>query len=451
MNIDVLLICPEIDPHSPWYMERPLMPPLGLAYLAGILRKHGYQVKIIDNTIEKYSLLQLSEIVERTSPFLIGISCLSVNYSPALRTAEFLRQHYHIPIIVGGPHATILPETLQHPYIDFICKGEGEFTLLELCDAIKNKKNPATIPGLMLNTSGKWSVTEERVLIHDLDSLPHPAIDLLPVSKYQNKADELGVYPVLSMSTSRGCPFDCTFCSVSSIWHRKYRTFSADWVLDELAILIQTYHAKGIYFYEDNFTLSPTRVAAICRGMLQRGYTVKWVCEGRIGSLSLPLLKTMKRAGCETIKFGIESGSPRILDMIQKGITLEEIRHTRKLCKKADIKFACFIMLGIPSETDEDRRKTLELIQDIKPDYLVLNVYIPTPKSALYDEILQEQCYAYRDENYFLYLNEFDQDELKKSQEAILTAWKNQEHTMSLFDNLIQKVMVSVGALRRNL
>lgn len=437
----VLLIYPELDLASPWYMEQPLMPPLGLAFLAGILRKHGYDVHIIDNTVEKNSPAELSNVVGRESFCLIGISCLSANYQSTIAIAKYLKHTLRVPIIIGGPHATVLPETLQFPYIDYICIGEGELTLLELCHTLTTGKCVETVKGLRFNASGEWIDTGRRALMTDLDSLPHPARDLLPIFKYRNSADEISTSPVLSMNTSRGCPFDCTFCSVQSIWGRRSRTFSAEWILEDIDEVVKTYHAQGLYFYEDNFTLLPKRVDTLCDELIRRDYPLKWACEGRIGSLALPLLKKMKKAGCETIKFGIESGSQRILDVIQKGITLREIRETRALCRKAGIKFACFILLGIPSETDEDRQMTLEFVRELQPEYLVTNIFIPTPKSQLYEEILQSGCYDHIDENYFIYLKEFEKEGLYKTEQDIIATWRKQHHTRSNSISSIKGIM----------
>ena len=438
-DTDVFLIYPEIDSSSPWKMDTPLMPPLGLAFLAAILKKDGYRVKILDNSIEKKPVDELLEIVEKESPSLVGLSCLSVNFQRTIQIAKCIKEKIHIPIVVGGPHATVLPETLQLPFIDYICVREGEITLLELCRALRNGSSVENIRGLFHRIPGAWSFTGQRELLEDLDVLPHPARDLLPISKYRNKADETSAETVLSMNTSRGCPFDCTFCSVRSIWGRKRRTFSVKWILDDIGELITSYNANGIYFYEDNFTMSPGRVESICDGIIERNYNIKWVCEGRIGSLSLPLLRKMKNAGCETVKFGIESGSQRILDLIQKGITLEQVRETRNLCKKAKMNFACFFMLGIPSETDEDRNKTIKLIKELKPHYLVLSIFIPTPKSVLYETLIKTQSYKYMDQNYFLYLDEFDRHELERLKEEIISSWTRNCLNLSLRSSIALK------------
>jgi radical SAM superfamily enzyme YgiQ (UPF0313 family) len=136
----------------------------------------------------------------------------------------------------------------------------------------------------------------------------------------------------------------------------------------------------------------------------------------------------MRKAGCETIKFGVESGSQRILNLIKKGINLQEVKDTREICKQAGIKFACFILLGIPSETYEERQRTLEFLKILKPDYLVTSIFIPTPKSPLYEEILHNRSYHHMDKNHFLYLSEFDKDELHKIQQAMIASWQAEQN-----------------------
>ncbi len=423
---DVLLIYPGLDASSVATMERPLMPPLGLSYLAAMLMQHGYPVRIFDNSLEKKTRQEVAALVRECAPLFVGVSCLSANYLASVALVEEIRAISAVPVVVGGPHPTMLPETFQLPCIDYICLGEGELTLLELAEYLRERKGDlAAISGLWYRREGVWTSTGRRAAIGDLNILPHPARQLLQISRYQNQTEEVSASPVLSMNTSRGCPYSCSFCSVQGVWGRTYRTFSIDWILDDLGEVIGIYGARGVYFYEDNFTLSAERVEAICDGILARGYQIKWACEGRIGSLSLPLLKKMKLAGCETVKFGIESGSPRILELIAKEVSLDKVLETRELCREAGIKFACFFLIGIPTETEEDRQMTLDFIRLIGPDQLVLNVYIPMPDSPLYRQLLASEQPYRKDGNFILHRPPEEQADLDGWANRIISVWRN--------------------------
>lgn len=199
---------------------------------------------------------------------------------------------------------------------------------------------------------------------------------------------------------------------------RQYRYFSASWVLEEIEQLVYTYGAKGIYFREDNFTVNPKRVFEICNGILERKLDIRWVCESRVDLISYSLLNKMRQAGCETIWFGIESGSQRILDYLNKGITIEQVERAVQLCRKAGIKIGASFMIGIPGETIREMKMTLELAKKLKPDYCWFNVFVGLPNSPLYEEIIRKGQFSHVDDNYLVYVKteEFDYDLMKKIQ-----------------------------------
>jgi len=410
-NNRIFLIYPEMDKASLFKMNRPLLPPLGLSFLAGYLNKNGYEVRIIDNTVDNKTHNDIALFINQWNPLLIGIQCLSVNFQSCLALTQIIKKVSNFPIVIGGPHATVMSETLQKPYIDFVCVGEGEETLLSLAISLKNETNE-NIPGLWRNQNG-WVFGGDRKWIANLDVIPHPARHLLTGS-YTNRVAELSAYPVLAVNSSRGCPFACTFCSVESMWGRQYRSFSVDWILEELNIL-KKMNVQGIYFYEDNFTFSAKRVMEICQGIQNKNYKFEWACEGRIGSVPLELLKEMKKAGCRLIKFGIESGSPKILELMNKRINIDETIKTRELCKMAGIAFACFFMIGFPGETEEDRGLTLNFIRKLKPDQLVIGSFIPIPKSKTYQDLLITHDYDHIDSNCMIHY--------QKDRAALLQNW----------------------------
>lgn len=217
-DVDITLINPHPIKDSPFYTGE-LLPPLGLAFLAAVLRKNGYEVRIIDNYLHRASVKECVKEVVKQSPFLVGLTCTSITYQPCIELAKEIKNRLEVPIVVGGPHPTVLPESmLQHPFIDYVVIGEGEYTLLELATKIEKGEDPKKVKGLMYGEGNKCVFTGHREFIKNLDSLPHPARDLLPMSLYPNRTEFCSSFPVLSINSSRGCPFGCRFCSVSSIW-----------------------------------------------------------------------------------------------------------------------------------------------------------------------------------------------------------------------------------------
>ena len=199
--------------------------------------------------------------------------------------------------MVGGPHATILPDTIPE-YVDYVVRGEGEKAILDIVEGQAH--------GRIIT----------RTFIDNLDSLPRPAYHHFFQKSYDLKVSAFPDVPVFAMNTSRGCPFHCKFCSVKSIWGNTYRAFSAERVVDDIERLIKDYGIAGIYFREENFTHSSERTQEFCKLLLQKGIRIKWLCESRVHPFDRGLLPLMKKAGCEWMYFGCESGSDRILKQL---------------------------------------------------------------------------------------------------------------------------------------
>jgi len=416
--VDIVLVNPQPMANSP-FTEGEKLPPLGLAYLAAVLRKNGYEVSIIDNYLERIPEDNVIKKIKRYNPSMVGLTCTSTTYLSSLHLAKKVKEEMAIPIIFGGPHPTVLRERiLQHPFVDFIVIGEGEHTLLELVGKILTRDDKRDIKGIMHRKANDTVFTGSRPFIQNLDSLPHPALELLPMAKYP-RTEVCSRKPALSINTSRGCTFNCSFCSVHSIWGRRFRYFSSSWVLDEIERLVDTYGAKGIYFREDNFTINSKRVTDICNGILERHLDLVWVCESRVDLVYPKLLEKMKKAYCETIWFGAESGSQRVLNLINKGITVEQTKKAVNMCRKTKIKVGLSFMIGIPGETMEDMKKTLKLAKELDPDYCWFNIFIGIPFSPLYNQIVERKQYSHIDEAFLVYVKteEFDYDLIRGIQE----------------------------------
>jgi len=390
----VILLMTTAPPiKSPWGLGRRL-PPLGLAYVAATLEKAGFEVEILDNYLLKKPIDYVKREIERLTPEIVGITCSSATYRRCVETAKAVKEVLpSCKVVVGGPHPSYVPDSmLQHSEIDYVVLGEGEATIVELATQItKDEIDPAiaTIPGIAYRHEGKMIENAPR-FISDMDQIPYPARHLLPMHLYDRTMEFLSVRPVDTMNVIRGCPYNCAFCEIRKLWGPKVRAFSPLRVVEEIDHLVNKYGSKGIYFVGDNFTIQKRRTAEICKLIKNYKLDIEWVCDTRVDLISRELLKKMKGAGCRTIWFGVESGSPRILKKLNRGIILEQAVDAFKLCREEGIQIACSFMLGIPGETAKDMKATLKFAKKLNPDWCQFNIFIAYPVSSLYQEVLQK-------------------------------------------------------------
>ena len=381
---------------SPWIHARKF-PPLGLAFVAAALEKGGFQVEILDNYLLKKPIEYVKNEIKRLRPEIVGIACGSVTYQRSIETARAVKEVLpSCKVVVGGPHPSFMPESvLQYAEVDYVVLGEGERAMVELATNITQCEDDsaiAGISGIAYKSKGKIVKTNPK-FIADLDQVPYPARHLLPMHLYDRKIEYLSVNPIDTMSVIRGCPYKCTYCEIIQLWGEKCRAFSPLRVVEEIDHLVKNYGSKGIYFVGDNFTVNKKRTMEICELMKKFKLDIEWVCDTRVDLISRELLKEMRDAGCKTIWFGVESGSPRILERIKKEITLQQIVHTFKLCKEEGIQTACSFMMGIPGETRDDMEATFRFAKKLDPDWCRFNIFVAVPGSVLYDEIIQKGLY----------------------------------------------------------
>ncbi len=358
--------------------------PLGLGYIIALLRQEGYDARILN--CSGWTWGHTERFLEKERPDLFGVSVFTFNRHAAMRLAALARAaNPRCLIVAGGPHATHLPRHLlnHYPQIDVVVRGEGEETMLDLARAFESGRTGAalaTIPGLTLRVAGAGLIdTAERPVIRNLDRLPHPAAD--PAA--------IGIDPASQFEfiiTSRGCPAACTFCSSPDFWGRTLRFRSAKNMIEEIRLLRERHGVVYISIRDDTFTVNKKRVIEFCRGLIQERIDLLWDCQSRVNAVDEERLTWMRRAGCTHIQFGVESGSPRMLRRLNKGITLEEVREAARLTRRVGLGLSIYLITGIDSETNEDLDSTLRLIEEIRPhDGLVspLTVY---PGTAQYEE-----------------------------------------------------------------
>ena len=398
----IVLINPPLTSKQRLYRELSAVkvnyPPLGLCYLAEVLRKKGFEVKILDLQIYNESAKRSAFRVLGEKPDFIGITATTV----AIKNAAFLakeikKKNPKIPIIIGGPHITAVPKKTMElfPQFDIGVIGEGEETLPKLLSALKNRANLEKVRGLIFRQSATshqpsstLKPTPPRPPIQDLDSLPLPAFDLLPDFSHYGGSQfiEFDVRPTFRLITSRGCPFHCTFCD-KSIFGKVFRSHSPEYVLEMVKILYFDYGIRHIYFSDDTFTLDRKRIFKLCQLLQKEKLDLTWDCNTRVDMVDFPLLQAMKKAGCTYIAYGIESGSQKILDILNKGITLEQIRKACEETVKAGIKIRGNFMIGNPGETKETIEQTIKFAKSLPLHTFKMSFFTPFPNTPIYDEV----------------------------------------------------------------
>lgn len=309
------------------------------------------------------------------NPEILGISMLTANYPVARIVCNKLKRHRpDLTIVVGGVHATLAHhELIKDRCFDFIVRGEGEFTMLELVNSAPLHQ----IKGLSYrDKAGRPVHNEDRPPIDPLDILPFPARDLYITSTHMM---DLG-----QIVTGRGCPFGCTYCASPLLWQRRIRYRSIPDVVTELKLISKKYQSSMIYISDDTFTLKKDRTLSLCDHIIDRGLAITWKCDTRVDCLDDKLVERMKQAGCELIKIGVESGSERILKEIQKGITKQKIRKAVACIKRHGIKLTVYLMVGFPGETDADVRQTIDFAQELDADYYSLSILTPYFGTEIY-------------------------------------------------------------------
>jgi magnesium-protoporphyrin IX monomethyl ester (oxidative) cyclase len=365
------------------------LPPLGLLSLGAVLEKADYEVRVYDSDLLNSTVEDLIDYINNYCPDFVGIYCNTSNYHRVIDYANRIKQVGNVPICLGGPHPITAPEdVLKNKSVDYVVMGEGELTILELLDAIFNRKDLRGIKGLAYkNSEGKIFVNPRRELINDLDTLPMPARHLVPIEKYRPSPHHYKELPMTTMITSRGCPFGCIFCASRNVWGRTYRVRSVEKVIEEIKFLIDRYRIRNINFWDDLWGLNKQWTEEFCRRMIEEKIKISWSCERRVDIGDLGTMKLMKKAGCYSIFYGIESFDQDCLDAINKGIKAEQAESVMMLTKKAGIEVRANFIIGLPRETPEKLKATVKRICKINPDYVKFNVLTPYPGTALYREI----------------------------------------------------------------
>jgi len=376
-----------VNPPYPSGAPKSTYVPMGISYLTSYLESHGFDVDVIDFQAlpfnEEYYIKRLTE----KAPSIIGVTSTTLTYWPALRLVKIAKKTCPESLVVmGGPHVTVMDKEAltECPELDVVVRGEGEQTLLELAKlkAASSLGSLHEVPGVTFKSDGEIIRNKDRPFIQNLDTLPFPAFDHLPLENYR-----LYGKTYLPIITSRGCPFQCTFCLASKMSGKRFRARSPKNVLAELELLRDKYEADAITFYDDTFTFDMERAREICEEIKRRGFKVPWDCRTRVDRVSRRLLAIMRSANCQLIHFGVESGSQEILNAMKKGVTVEQNLRAIQWAKEAGILVAISVIIGYPGENEKTVQETVEFIRKSEPDYVYVCVPTPYPGTELYDII----------------------------------------------------------------
>jgi radical SAM superfamily enzyme YgiQ (UPF0313 family) len=381
--------------------------PLAITIIATVLKEAGHDVLVYDAELYKnpkeldYSLLPLKYPIYLDSlndknnpvwneirqtildyrPELVGISIYTTFAASAFQTAKITKELFpSCPVVVGGPHATSKTEEILKiaPFIDFVIKGEGEESIAQLVNHLQDDNlELASIPGLSYRKNSQIAHNPERDLTQNADKISIPDRTLLLNEKFYSSED-MGL-----IMTSIGCPYNCTFCA-SHIKKVKYRPVQD--IIKEIKLVKEKYGTTQFTFKDDSFTLNEKRVYEFCHELIKEKIKINWECNTRVNLVDEDLMKLMKKAGCNYIKIGIESGSEKILSKINKGITCDQSREAAKIIRRSGIHWSAYFLIGLLGDTKEDIYKTLYFMYELRPDLALLGVYENLPGTKMFNE-----------------------------------------------------------------
>jgi len=386
--LKIMLVFPPIRTASVGF-------PLGLGYLASVLRQDGFEVSVRDYAKRATPLKTVLGDIAAYRPDVLGLGLSTLSFSPGREIIRHARALVPgVKIVIGGPQVSGLGLfSMKYTEADYGVMGEGEITMRELCRALSRDPDGSEatkVDGVMYRADGdgQYASGPPRPFVEHLDSLPFPAWDLMPPNQYPFIPRTYFVrrFPVASIITSRGCPYRCTFCASHTVAGRRLRTRSPASVVDEIVMLRDRFGVREIHFEDDNITFSKEHALGICRELLDRDVRMPWKCPNgvRTDRMDEELLRAMKQAGCYQVLFGIESASERILSVSQKGLDLKRCEGIIVTAKRMGFETLGLFMYGLPGETPESARETLRY--SLRPffDLAHYSLFVPIPGSRIF-------------------------------------------------------------------
>lgn len=382
----ILIVWPNIESRTRYEAN------IGIAYLSAVLKKVGHKTLLF--APETFSEKEFLSKVREYRPDLVGFSTTTHQYPFAAKYAEALKKEHNIPVVFGGFHPTLAPdEVIANPFIDMLCRGEGEEAIVELANALAEKKDYSAILNLWVKINGQIIKNPLRDLIKDLDALPYPDRQIVNQAELLKNNGQR-----LDLATGRGCPYNCSYCSNSALrltnqGHGQFiRKRSVDNVLGELAEITKTYQAEAIHFQDDMFLLNKDWLREFSK-KYSKNFSIPFHVNARIEHIDQETCELLKKAGCVSVTIGVETGNEELRkEILRKRLSNDDILKARQLLREAGIRLCALSMVGIPGETKETIKQTLAFNKKLDPDWLSCSIFSPYPGTPLY-QMCQEKGY----------------------------------------------------------
>jgi anaerobic magnesium-protoporphyrin IX monomethyl ester cyclase len=367
--------------------------PLGFGYMASRLRQEGFNdIEILDACSQNMSLRDTISFARERAPDVLGLTAMTVAVNNARRIAAAVKaDRKGMKVVLGGVHPSVMPhEVIADPNVDAVVINEGDYTFPEMIKGWEGGRSLEGVAGCVFKEDGEVVFNPRRPRVTDLNALPFPARDLMPMHIY--KAG-ISFPPSVRLRTliysARGCPNDCYFCASATVWgDRRCIMRSADNVLDEIESVVDEFGVRGFEFVDELTTLRKDRLRALCEGIRQRRLDIKWVCSSTVRQMDYETSLMMKAAGCSMVLMGVESGSPEIRRQLNKRITNEEIIDAFDATRRAGLRRCACFMIGAPGETAATVEESIQLAKRIKADRTTLNVVTPYPGTQFHRELV---------------------------------------------------------------
>jgi radical SAM superfamily enzyme YgiQ (UPF0313 family) len=344
----------------------------------------------LDPEIQGLSDEALLRRLQQEAPQMVGIGCATPNFLVAHRLAEQIKRTLEVVTVLGGIHASSVPREIlmHHPEFDVLVVGEGEDTSVELAAMIAahglDPQRLATIKGIAYRDSGQVVLNSRRPLKTDIDTILFPARDLAGFDKYKSPAHLEFGKRTANMITSRGCPARCTFCESWRTLGNKFRGHSPTYIVAEIEQLVETYGIEHVVFNDDTFTWDMERAREFCERLLDKNLGITWFAFSRVDTVTRELLALMKRAGCVSINFGVESGDDHMLQVMKKGATRDQARQALRWSRELGFKTLASFLFGLPGETRDSIERTINFAIELNPHIALFNVLVPFPGTEVY-------------------------------------------------------------------
>jgi len=377
---------PNLQKLGQWKKQGVIRCPLNIALLASFIRENGgYSCSIVDFEVIPATLpSQMAQIILEESPQYVCFTSLTPRFPIIVKIAQAIKElDSRVVVIVGGPHITGAPTISLYPGISYGIIGEGEEALLELLDALEKGRDPAAIKNLVYRDKGNVKVNEARTYINNLDSLPFPAWDLMKIGEYVDPTYFEGSH--LAIFSSRGCPFNCSFCASDVTWKREIRLRSAENVLAEIRHIVNVLGVRNLMFWDDSFAMNKTRAIDICSRIIAEKIKVNYTVQLRADSVSEELVEALKKSGCCFAAIGVESGNEEILRNIRKRESKSQLRRAINIMKEAKLSSIASYIIGLPGDTHETIRETIEFAFELDADQSKFMILAPYPGTEVYD------------------------------------------------------------------